>query len=107
MKDLREELNELIVETGIIQRVYCSKEETKQFKKLQKDKQPLPEGVIFTDIPDVFFRYEHTDLSDKELSDLFLYRQTKYLYSIRNMMIFLVVLVIIGLVGAFMISSRF
>lgn len=95
MSNLRVELSNLLFETGINQRIPCSYKEIELYSKFIKEKKELPDGIYRDN--DGFYRVEHTDLSEEELSELFLYRQTRYLYSIKNSMIFFVILEVISI----------
>ncbi|UOO38517.1 hypothetical protein IZU99_04500 [Oscillospiraceae bacterium CM] len=95
MKNLRDELRQMRFELNLIQKVYSSKEEEKQYSKLKKEKQQLPEGVLSDDTG--FYRYIESDLTREELESFFLYRQVLYLKSIRSSMLFFVVLTVISL----------
>lgn len=104
MKDLRSELRQLRFELDLIQKEYCSKEEVKQYKKMEKENNPLPDDVISDETG--YFRYIDTDLSKEELNNLFLYRQISYLKSVRNSMFFFVILTIISLLLLLIIVMR-
>ena len=83
MKDLNEELFRLRVEFDFIQQVYCSKDEEKDIKQLIKNKQVLPED-IYTEGDGSHFKYVKTDMCKEDMDELLLYRQIKYLRSIKN-----------------------
>lgn len=104
MKDLHDELGQMRLELDLTQRVYCSKEEEKQFKKMLKEKQLLPDDINFNE--NGHFRYIDTDLTKEELDNLFLYRQITYLRSIKNSMIFFVVLTLVSLTVSLLVAFR-
>lgn len=103
MKDLREELREMRFDLDLTQKVYCNKEEEKRLRKMKKEKLPLPDDIKI-DEHGFFYRYIDTDLSEQEIKQLFLYRQTAYLRSIKNSMIFFVVLATISLIAWLIIA---
>lgn len=103
MKDLKKELFRLRLEFDVIQQVYCSKDEEKQIKQLikNKHKHPLPND-IHTNTDGTHFRFVNSDMSREDMDELLLYKQLKYLKTIKNSMIFFVVLVIIPLICTFL-----
>ncbi|WP_458788409.1 hypothetical protein, partial [Vallitalea sediminicola] len=72
----------------------CSMKENKTFKELRNKKENLPEGVYKYDNSDSYYRLAKTDLSSEELNNLMMYRQTSYLRTIKNSMVFFVFLTI-------------
>ena len=104
MKDLRNELRQLKFDLDLIQKDYCSKEEAKQYRKMVKARQSLPDGVKSDETG--YFRYVEIDLSKENLDNLILYRQTSYLKSIKNSMIFFVFLTIVSLIISLVIALR-
>ncbi|MHB8962966.1 MAG: hypothetical protein ACYC5K_07400 [Saccharofermentanales bacterium] len=104
MSKLADELQELRFDLGVIQRAKCSEEETQHFKKLKKEGTPLPQDVFYNSggdgalDPEYYYREVSSNLSEKEISELFLYRQTSYLKSIKNSAIFFVVLTTISMI---------
>jgi len=105
MKNLKKELFELKVELDVIQQVECSKDEEKQIKELLKHKQLLSDD-IHTASNDTHFRFVHTDLSKEELDELLLYRQIQYLKTIKDCMIFFVVLTVIAIICILIVLNR-
>lgn len=104
MKDLRSELFRMRVEFDLIQQVYCSKDEETQIKQLIKSKQPLPDG-IHTDKDGTHYKFVNSDLSKEDMDELLLYRQLKYLQTIKNCMLFFVVLTIIPIILALVLLN--
>ena len=103
MNDLREELRRMRVELDLTQKVYCAGEEEKKLRKMMKEKFPLPDGIK-VDEHNFFYRYIDTDLSEQEIKQLFLYRQTAYLRSIKNSMVFFVVIATASLIVSLIIA---
>lgn len=98
MADLKKELQDSLLDLGILEKELCTNRENKEYRKMQKDNAPLPEGVLQS--PDTFqyYRVNKTDLSEEEIDRLLRYRRTLYLRSIKNSMIFFVGLSIISLI---------
>ena len=91
MKNLEEELFRLRVEFDLIQKIHCTKEEEKQIKQLLKNRQPLPVD-LHTDNDGTHYKFIDTDMSKEDMNELLSYRQLKYIKTIKNCMIFFVVL---------------
>jgi hypothetical protein len=104
MKDLHDELRQMKCELDLVQRVYCSKEEEKRYRRMAKEKQPLPDDVRSDESG--YFRYVETDLSGEELDKLLLYRQISYLRTTKNCMLFFMVLAVISLVISLVAVAR-
>lgn len=90
MENLKEELRDRQIIHGIIENVYCSAEEEKEYRSYIENGGPIPEDVHLDEC-NSFFRYKKVDLSEKEINDLLLYRQmemqenqTHYLKIIKN-----------------------
>lgn len=98
MEKLRDELEQAKLDFGIVRKEYCSTEEENKISKLKEQKLPLPEGIV-EEYENEHFRYIETDLTDEELSKLITYRQTRYLKSIKNSLIFFVTLAVISLIA--------
>lgn len=102
MNDLRHELAEMRLTLGLRKKVYCSKEEENKLLEMIKDKLPLPDDIK-TDGHE-FYRYVDTDLSEQEIKQLILYRQTADLRSIKNSMTFIVVIAIVSIIISLIIA---
>ena len=91
---LKEELGQRERDYGIYYKVYCSREEAKEFKK--KDSTP---NNVHLDLGSSsnYYRNYKIDLSEEELAKLFRYRQTQYLKTIKNCLVFFVVMIFISL----------
>jgi hypothetical protein len=105
MKDSKKELRQMKLDLDIIQMVICSNAESKEFNKLLKEKQPLPKGVIASEMDDTFYRIVETDLTHEEVQELLLYKQITYIKTIKNSVLFFVALTIIGMLGALILSN--
>lgn len=95
--NLSKELERLSLELGIVEKVECSPEERKRFRKAQKADKQLPDDVGW-DGYDFFYRRVRTGLSDEEIERLFRYRQVSYLRTIKNCGIILVLLAVIFII---------
>ena len=99
MKNLRKELFRMRLEFDIIQQVQCSNDEEKHIKHLIKTKHPLPDDIHY-DNDGTYYRYVNSDISKEDMEELLLYRQLKYLKTIKNCMIFFVFLTILPFIVA-------
>ena len=87
MKTARQTLRDFHYELGVIDKVSCTKEENATFSRLEKQRIPLPEGVVRDESFMWSFRYcryVETDLTDQEISHLGMYQQLTRLESIRS-----------------------
>ncbi len=105
MSNLKEELENFYFENKLTEVVYCQKDEQKEFQKMKKNKVPLPDDVREDDAG-CFFRYMDNDLSSEEIKKLLFFRQLSYLKTIRNCLIYFVVLSVLTFIVAF-IFTRF
>lgn len=94
-KDLRELLSMYKFDMDVLQKIPCTAEECKQYKKLLKEGQPLPDGVFHTTYSngtDEFYTVAESDLTDSELMEYLTYKKLDLLRSIKNCLIFLSVM---------------
>lgn len=101
---LANELNQLKYEFGVLKKVYCTDEENEIYRKLLKENQTLPDGVVRED-PEGSIEWEHfytikeSSLSNAELSEYLQYKQLKSIITIKNCVIFFTVLAAISLIS--------
>ena len=110
-KDLRTELRTMRFEFDILQRIPCSEEENRAFKRYLEDGQDLPQGVYRYRNSDgknsdsEFYTVYEPDLNEREINEYINLKKLQSLNSIKSMVtIFgcvisalLLVLVILGL----------
>ena len=72
----RKEL-EILRREQVYREEYFSDEESEKYKTMLQNNEPLPEGVY--EFEGRFYKYIDTDLSEKELTELLLLQQNKYL----------------------------
>jgi hypothetical protein len=95
--DLRRNLRNLKFDFKLLQRQDCSDEENIRYLNLLDETGKLPEGVYqqaaekATDSRE-FYTIREDDLTEKEKAEYFLLLQCKYIRTIRNALIFLVIL---------------
>lgn len=99
---IQTELKSFKSEWGITYKEYCSKEENEEFMKLEKQKQKLPEDVRKQDYCQ-YYRIKENPITQDEIKNLIMNRQTKYLSTIKNCAVYFVTMSIIGL-SIFLIS---
>ena len=97
INDLREELKSLKLKSGLRQQIDCSEEDTKKYQQMAKDGEPLPDGVYqykddFGDGPRFYTLYE-TDLTEKEMLEYFIIKQSLHIQTIKNCVIFITLVV--------------
>ena len=68
---------EILRREQVYRAVYFSDEESEKFKTMLQNNEPMTEGVY--ELEGRFYKYIDTDLSEKELTELLLLQQNKYL----------------------------
>lgn len=98
MADLKKELRDSLFDLGILEKELCTSQENKEYRKMQKDNIPLPDGIYKSPETYQYYRVKETDLTEEEIDRLLRYRRTLYLRSIKNSMIFFVALSVISVI---------
>ena len=98
MENVKDEIKSLLSDLGVFRKQPCTDDENKQFYKLKKQKQQLPEDVHPYEQIYGYYRLVKTDLTDDEINRLIMLKQTQFLYSIRNSMFFFVILSVIAII---------
>jgi len=97
--DLKKEIEAYKFDFNFLQKIDCSMEENKKFKQMIKDGQPLPEGIHqYEDTSYIFYQVCEIELTEKEKDEYIIFKQLEYLRSIKNSMLFFVILTIISMV---------
>lgn len=94
------ELQSLRQEYRLSQRVPCSKEDNKKYAQMVKDGQPLPSGVYdykYENTESEYYTIYTPDISADELAELLTYKKLGYLRTIKNCVVYFVVLSVIAL----------
>ena len=101
MKDIRKDFEQLKINYGLIQKNYLHRSETKDFAKMLKQNQPLPDGIKGNDF-DGFFTVQDCDLSNLEIQQYIELKKLSYLSTIKNILIafFIVIPIIFLLLGS-------
>lgn len=99
----REEFEQLKNDLGLQQEIDCTHEENVAYRKLLKNNEPLPEGILCRNpngSPEyaAFYRIEKAALSKDELSEYLQCEQLKSIITIRKCVVFFTVLTVISLV---------
>ena len=82
----------------LLERVPCTKEETKEYYEMLKSGQSIPEGIYRDTDSTALFRVKEVDLTEKETREYLMLEQLKQLRNIKKCMIFFVVLTVISLI---------
>ncbi len=106
--NLKDKLRAHKFQFGLLQKNPCSKEENTEYKKLLENGESLPEGVF----PYVYFSGEtstdefytvcESDLTEEEIKEYLTYKKLHLLRSIKNCLLFFVVLTILTIVLFFL-----
>ncbi|MBQ5884448.1 MAG: hypothetical protein IIW72_07955 [Clostridia bacterium] len=89
-KDLRTELRTMKFEFDLLQRIPCSEEENRAFKRYLEDGQDLPQGVYRYRNSDgknsetEFYTVYDPDLTEREMNEFLKMRQMQILKSIKG-----------------------
>ena len=100
--DVDVEMKQLELDFGIKEKVYVEKDENDKFSEITKNKEKLPDDIYYNKENNTYFRLVDNLSSQEEITKLMLYKQTAYLKTIKNGVMFFVVLQCIG-VGAFIL----
>ena len=101
--DMRKELENMQFDIGLLQKIDCSKEDNKKYKKMLKNGESLPEGVFQymtedTGYPlDTFYTVYKPDLTDAEKQEYILHKQYLDIRTIRRCIVFFTALTVISL----------
>lgn len=89
MNNLKSELIEEQVKHGIVKKIACTDQEEIEFSKLLDNGNPLPEGVYENKGTELFgfYRVNSHNLSNSEIQELMLYRQTSSIKTIKNILL--------------------
>ena len=110
-KDLAEELRSYRFAFDLMQKIPCTKQENTQYAKLVKEGGALPEGVFpyAYDSGDIsnteFYTIYEPDLTREEKEEYLIYKKLSYLRTIKNCMVFFVVLTVLSILFSFFILN--
>lgn len=113
MPTFKKELTELRDQYALIEVRDCTPEETEEYKEVyEKDVSKLPPEIIVDEIQDDYYkrsykfrrRINRTDITFEERIEYLQLKQTEHLNSIRNMVLFFVILTCISLVVGVLIT---
>jgi len=103
--DMQKELENNKFDLNQGKKVYCNKKESTAFAKLISSDKALPDGVFknsqdsddFYDENTSFYRMEQTNFSHEKIQEYLQFKQTKYLHTIKNCVVFFTVITAISL----------
>ena len=104
--DIKQKLRSYKFEFDLLQKLPCSQEENKAYLDLLKAGQPLPEGVFRYEYQsgiesDEFYTVYAPELTADEIAEYLTYKKLHMLRTIKNCVVFFVVLTVIFLVLGF------
>lgn len=106
--DPKKELQDLRREYQVAQGLFCSEKDNEKFAQMVKDGQPLPDGIYeYKDgnAEKRFYTVAQPDISADEIAELLTYKKLGYLRTIKNCLVFFVVLTVIGFCAYLVIFS--
>jgi len=97
---IEKELKAFKIKNNLVKKVNVSKEERIECEKLKETNQPLPDGIFYrspayTQDVELFYRVEKSDMTEDEIIEFLLIKQTEYLKSIKHMVAFLIAVALI------------
>ena len=104
--DLKVEMVNLELNFGIKEKVYIEKDEEDKFSELTKNNEKLPDDIYYVKEYNTYFRLVDKLSSHEEIVKLMSYKQTAYLRTIKNGVLFFVILQCIAIVGTFIIYRQ-
>ena len=99
-------LKEMLIELGLVEKVYCSVEEDKKFKKMLKNNESLPPDVK-TDMRGMHYRWAFHNQSDEKIKQSLLYKQLLILRSMKKCLSFFVILAVAFILITFLFLVLF
>lgn len=98
-----DEIDEYEVEFGFKERVFCTQEESKEYQKLLKKKEALPDGVLYEkssngDIS--FYRIKDNQVPEDKKAQLLMYQNAYNIRSMKKCISFITGLIVVGLIAA-------
>lgn len=110
--NLRDKLRSHKFEFDLLQKIPCTKEENKEYQKILKNGDTLPEGVYTyeddngeTSQTDFYTVYE-SDLTEAEIREYLTYKQLSMVKTIKNCVLFFTVLTIVSMIAYFLIMLK-
>lgn len=101
--DFADYIEDYEFEFGFKERIWCSQEEAKEYRKLLKENKPLPDGV-YSERADNglinFYRTEENSFSDEEKAKIIMYRNAKNISTIKKCVAFIAGVIAAGLIGS-------
>ena len=100
--NIQEDIAEYEVEFGFKERVYCAQEEAKEYQKLLKKKEALPDGVFYEKASNgdiSFFRIKDNQVSDDDKTKLLMYQNAYNIRSMKKCISFITGLIVVGLIA--------
>lgn len=105
---LRKEYDNLKEELGMVYFDYCDEEENNRCAELVHDNKPLPEGVKHaSDMDFRFYREVASDMTEAEIKQYLLMKQTSYLKTIKNCTLFFTILTVISVIIWLVMGLKF
>ncbi len=103
--DMKEELQRARLDFHVLQRIDCTREENKAYSEMIKNGEPLPAGVYqyrnsaTGNYLNSFYTIWDSGLNDAEKGEIIQYQKLYYLKTIKNCLVFFVVMSIIAAIG--------
>jgi hypothetical protein len=106
MADAKYTMKSLLYDLGILIKEPCIEEENEEFSQMETQGRKLPEDVYRYPQSNTYYRMVKADFTEDEITRIIMLKQTQYLRTIKNCLIFFVILTIISFFWAFLIMPR-
>jgi hypothetical protein len=106
MADSKYKMRALLYDLGILVKEACTEEENEQLSFMEEQGEKLPEDVHKYAQPNTYYRLVKSNMTEDEITRVIMLKQTQYLRTIKNCLVFFVALTIISFFWAFFIIPR-
>lgn len=108
--DIRERLRSYKFDFDLLQKIPCTQEENKAYLAMVKAGEPLPDGVFRYEYQsgiesDEFYTVYEPELTADEIAQYLTYKKLHMLRTIKNCVVFFVVLTIVSMVLGFILTA--
>ncbi len=101
--DLKDAIRSYKFEFNLLQKIPCSKQENKEYQKLQKEGGVLPDGVYaynyYGEFPEFYTIYKQ-DLTESEVAEYLTFEKLKLIRTIKKCVMFFTIIAIIAIISA-------
>ena len=107
--NIKKILKDFYFEELLLQKINCSREDNKKYKKMLKNGEPLPNGVFEykdgideTDGMGTFYTIYKPDLTQEEKLEYILFKQMSMIRTIKSCVVFFTIVTVISMIITFL-----